>query len=158
MKKILLLNLVFLFSLTKTIACGCSETNESLSKKVEKAFSESDLIIRGKVIDLKIVNTGKHKSSTDPIIYKFEITKVHKGNPKIQIIEITSAESEASCGYKFEFGKSYLVYASKSTYYPSKTNNKFDYVTSLCNRNEKLKNVNKKELRKLEKLNYKNKK
>ena len=152
MKKTFLLILIFLFSITKTLACSCVGTNESLSKKVEKAFIQSDLIIIGKVIDIKIVNTGKFKSSADPIIYKFEIIKAVKGKLKKEIIEIASETNGASCGYKFELGKSYLVYSRKSTHFSSMTNNKFDFVTSLCDRTQKLKNVNKNELQKLKEL------
>ncbi len=153
MKKTSLLILIFLFSITKTFACSCIKTNEPLSKKVKKAFIQSDLIITGKVIDIKIVNTGKFKSSADPIIYKFEIIKVVKGKLKKEIIEIASETNGASCGYRFELGKSYLVYSRKSTHFSSTTNNKFDFVTSLCDRTQKLKNVNRNELKKLKELN-----
>jgi hypothetical protein len=157
MKKPFLLILIFLFSITKTFGCSCIETNESLSKKVEKAFTKSDLIISGKVIDIKIVNKGELKSSADPIIYKFEIIKNIKGKIEKEVIEIVSKESTASCGYKFELGKSYLVYARKSNQFSYNTNNESDFVTSLCDRNQKLKNVNKKEFQKLKKLDCKNK-
>lgn len=155
MKKLFLLIFLFVFSITKTFACSCVETNGSLTEKVRKAFTESDLIISGKVIDIKIVNTGKIKSSADPAVYKFEITKTIKGKLEKKVIEIASAESGTSCGYKFELGESYLVYARKSTHFSSKTKNEFDFVTGLCDRNQKLNKVKKKELRKLKKLNCK---
>lgn len=155
MKKTFLLIFILVFSTTKTFACSCIEINESLTKKVEKAFTNSDLIISGKVIEVILVNTEKIKSSADPIIYKFEITKTIKGKLEKEVIEIASEESGASCGYKFELGKSYLVYARKSTHFASKTKNEFDFVTSLCDRNLMLNKVDKKELRKLKKLNCK---
>jgi len=158
MKKTLLLSLVLLLSATKTFACSCIETNESISKKITKEFDQSDLIITGKVIDIKIVNKEKQKSSFDPIIYKFEVLKNIKGALKTKVIDIVSVESGASCGYKFELGKSYLVYSKKSVYYSSKTKNEYDFATGLCKRNQKLKNVSKKEFRKLEKLSAKKKK
>lgn len=152
MKKTLLLILIFIFSITKTIACGCMKTNESLSKKVEKAYIHSDLIISGKVIDIEIVNKAEMKSSADPIIYKFEIINNIKGKIEKEVIEIVSKESSASCGYKFELGESYLVYARKSNEFSLKTKNEFDFVTSLCDRNQKLRNVKKEEFQKLKKL------
>jgi hypothetical protein len=158
MKKTFLLVLILLFSITKSFACSCAETNESLSKKVEKAFTKSDLIISGKVIDVKIVNKARIISSADPIIYKFEITKIIKGKLNKQVVEIASEERGARCGYKFELGKSYLVYGRKSTHFSSQTNNEFDFVTSLCDRNQKLEIVDKKEFRKLKKLNCKKEK
>jgi len=120
MKKTFLLILIIVFSITESFACDCIRTNESLSKKVEKAFNNSDLIISGRVI------------------------------------EIASEESGASCGYKFEIGKFYLVYARKSTHFAEMTKNEFDFVTSACDRNLKLNKVDEKELLKLNKLNCKN--
>jgi hypothetical protein len=158
MKKIFLLILIFTFSIAKSFACSCIETNESLSEKVQIAFHQADLIISGKVVEIIIVNKARIRSSADPIIYKFEIAKTIKGKIQKEIIEIASETSEASCGYKFELGKSYLVYALKSSHFGELTKNEFDYVTSLCNRNQKLKKVNKKELRKLKNLNCKKKK
>lgn len=158
MKKTFSLILILIFSITETFACSCIETNESLSKKVEKAFTQSDLIISGKVVEIIIVNKTRMKSSADPVIYKFEITKTIKGKVEREVIDIASEISGASCGYKFELGKSYLVYARKSTHFSSKTKNEFDFVTSLCDRNQKLNKVDKKELRKLKKLNCKKEK
>ncbi len=147
MKKALIL--IFLLSFTKSFACSCVEIDESLSKKVERAFNQSDLIISGKVVDIIVVNNSKIKSSADPIIYKFEILKKFKGKIEKQFIEIASEASRASCGYSFELGKSYLVYARKSTHFVKMTKNKFDFVTGLCSRNQELSGVRKKELRKL---------
>ena len=158
MKKIYLLILIFTFSCTKTFACSCIETNESLSQKVEKAFIEADLIITGAVIGIKKFNERKFTYSGNPTIYEFEITKTIRGKVKKEIIEIVSAESDASCGYSFEIGKSYLVYTRKSNEFSSKTKNEFDYITSLCDRNQKIKKVNKKEFEKLEKLKHKERK
>ncbi|MBV7270718.1 hypothetical protein [Winogradskyella luteola] len=158
MKRTFILILVLIFSITETFACSCIQTNEPLSKKVEKAFAQSDLIISGKVVEIKIVNKARMKSSADPIIYKFEITKTLKGKIEKEFIEIASETSGASCGYKFELGKSYLVYARKSTHFAKMTKNKFDFVTGLCDRNQKLNKVDKKELRKLKKLNCRSEK
>jgi hypothetical protein len=155
MKKTFLLILILFLSISESFACSCIRTNESLSVKVEKAFTQADLIIKGTVIGMKKFNDGKYKFSGNPIIYEFEITKTIKGKTEKVIIEIASAESGASCGYNFEMGKSYLVYARKSNEFSFKTKNESDFVTSLCDRNQNLKKVDKKEFRKLKKLKYK---
>jgi hypothetical protein len=155
MKKTFLLILILFLSISESFACTCGSRNESFSKQIKRAFTEADLIISGKVIEIEIVNKARLKSSADPIIYKFEITKTIKGKIEKEIIEIVSKTSGASCGYKFELGKTYLVYARKSNYFSSKTKNKFDFITGLCDRNQILKNFDKKELRKLDKLNCK---
>ncbi len=146
--------ILFIFSMTKTFACRCIENNESLSKKVEKAFAQADLIISGKVVEVKILNNAKDKYSSSPVLYKFEVTRTIKGKSRQEFIEITSEKSAVLCGYTFELGKSYLVYAQKSAYFDKMTKNEFDFVTTLCERNQKLNKVDKKEFRKLNKLNH----
>lgn len=101
------------------------------------------------------MNTAIIKSSADPIIYKFEITETIKGKQKKQVIEIASQRNGSSCGYKFELGKSYLVYSRKSAHFSTKTKNEIDFVTSLCDRNQILENTRKREFRQLKKLNRK---
>jgi Tissue inhibitor of metalloproteinase len=152
MKKAYLIIFIFSLAITKTFACSCIGTNESLSKKVQKSFNQSDLILIGKVIDKELIFNEEYQSSADPVIYKFEVTKIIKGKLKKEIIEIASERSEISCGYEFEIGKSYLVYALRSSHFSSITKNEFDLVTSLCSRNQKLSKVKKEELRKLKKL------
>lgn len=158
MKNTVLLLLISVFSLTTSFACSCIDIEQSLSKKVEQAYSQSDLIISGKVINIEIVNKGTITSSADPLIYKFEVIKFIKGELKTEIIEIASERSGASCGYTFQLGKSYLVYARKSNHFSAKTHNEFDFVTGLCTRNQSLKDVKRKEFRKLKRLNCRNKK
>ncbi len=158
MKKINFLFLLLLFPITNSFACSCIVEDESLSKKVEREFTQSDLIISGKVIDINTGNVENNKPFASPIIYKFEILKKFKGNLEKEVVEIISESSSSMCGYNFEVGKSYLVYAINTTYYSSVTNKKFDFVTSLCNRNQILKAVKKKEMRKLKKINRKEKK
>ncbi|MEX2350514.1 MAG: hypothetical protein WD554_06500 [Flavobacteriaceae bacterium] len=158
MKKLLFLFLLLLFPITNSFACSCIEVDESFSKKVEGGFSKSDLIITGKVVDINTEYVENNKPFGSPILYRFEIIKKLKGNLEKEVVEIISEVDSSMCGYKFEFGKSYLVYAINSTYYSSLTNKEFDFVTSLCSRNQILKNVKKKELQKLKKLNRKEKK
>ena len=154
MKKIaqILLLVLILIPTSKVLACTCIGTNESLSKKVNKAYVESDLIFTGKVISKEIKTNGKYQSSADPVIYKFEIIKKIKGEISVSVIEVVSERDEQSCGYMFEVGKSYLVYSAESTHFTSTTKTKSDFVTGLCRRNQKLNKTRKRELRKLNRL------
>ncbi|NOY48656.1 MAG: hypothetical protein GXO84_10795 [Chlorobi bacterium] len=152
MKKTILLIFIFIISITNIFACTCALLNESLSKKIQESFNQSDLILIGKVIEKELKFNEKYQSSADPVIYKFEVAKIIKGKLKKEIIDIASERSEISCGYEFEIGKSYLVYAIKSSHFSSITKNEFDLVTSLCSRNQKLSKVKREEIRKLKKL------
>ncbi len=153
MKKIFIL--ILFFSITNSFACSCIEMDVSFLKKVERAFTQSDLIISGKVVDINNGAVENKKPFASPVIYKFEILKNFKGKIEREVVEIISEESGSMCGYKFELGKFYIVYARNINYYSSITNNEFDFVTSICTRNQILKNVKKKEVRKLKKLKHK---
>jgi hypothetical protein len=67
-------------------------------------------------------------SSADPVEVTFEVYAVWKG-PAYSTITITTARSGASCGYVFEEGEQYLVYADGSA----------DNLTvSMCSRTQPL--------------------
>ncbi|WP_299124698.1 hypothetical protein [uncultured Winogradskyella sp.] len=153
MNKIILTILLSIFVTTNSVACTCIVINESLSKKVIKSFNQSDFILTGKVISKEDKRSSdKSQSSFDPIIYRFEIKNIIKGNINTRIVAIASPRDGSSCGYSFEIGKSYLVYGRESEQFSSITKNKLDFVSSLCDRNQKLKIVKKRELRKLKRL------
>ncbi|WAC02237.1 hypothetical protein N7U66_00135 [Lacinutrix neustonica] len=152
MKKIVLIIFILLFSITQSFACSCADSDTSLYKKIQNAFNESDLILTGKVIAKELKSNGTHQNSGDPIIYTIEIISVIKGIKKSEVIQIASEMSESNCGYPFEIGKAYLVYATSSTHFSSKTGNDFNFVTSLCYRNQKLSIVKGKEFRILKRL------
>lgn len=90
---------------------------------------------------------------TDAVVYLFEIETTLKGNLIKQTVEVASGIYGGSCGYYFEMGKSYLVYARNFTGSPNGTSAPFEYETSLCDRNQEMAYVHKKELRKLRRLN-----
>ncbi|WP_400080159.1 hypothetical protein [Winogradskyella sp. R77965] len=153
MNQILLTVVLSIFTISNGIACSCITINESLSKKITKSFNQSDFILTGKVISRQAKRSSRqYQSSFDPIIYKFEIKTIIKGNIKTRYVEIASPIDGASCGYSFEVGKFYLVYGRVSDQFSSITENETDLVTGLCNRNRKLRKVKKRELRKLKRL------
>lgn len=45
--------------------------------------------------------------------FTFKINELYKGKIKIDTIEIITGMGHGDCGYEFEIGKSYVVYASK---------------------------------------------
>jgi hypothetical protein len=49
-------------------------------------------------------------SSIDPVLVTFDVSQVWKG-PEFTSLAVSTAQSSASCGYTFEFGRDYLVYA-----------------------------------------------
>lgn len=130
--------LLFIISLciaTSSFACSCKQENETAQQKIEKSYLRSDLILTGKVVEIiKNISNDPTQLDVEPIIYRFEITEFFKGKNKKKIIEISSAPTSSACGYTFTLGTSYLVYSHNGK-------------TSLCDRNQSLKNVTAEELK-----------
>lgn len=153
MKSYILTFFIVFLSLSKAIACTCISEKESLKKKVKKEFLRSDVIFTGNVTAITDLKKRSNRySSGDPIQYTFEIIEQIKGVDTKRKIQIISARSGSSCGYRFQIGKTYMVYAMGSDYYSKDTGNKLDYSTSICSRNNHVARVSKKEKRILRKL------
>ena len=156
MKIKLILFLVVSVAFTNyTNACTCIEEHISLDKKVTKAFEESELVIIGKVIEIKEYQSYPPKTYTgDPIAYTFEIEKIFKGVKTASTVTIISSRDGASCGYRFNKGESYLVFSSLSGYFARQTGEDSIFTTSICKRNQVSTLVRRKELKMLEKLSF----
>lgn len=153
MKPYILAFFIFFIPITNAIGCSCIAEKESLRKKVQKEFLRSDVIFTGNVIAIKDFNTHPTRSSSrDPIQYTFEIIEQIKGVDTKREIQIISERSGSSCGYRFQIGKTYMVYAITSNYHTTTTGNQIDYSTSICSRNNHVARVSKKEKRILKKL------
>lgn len=123
MKKILSVA-VFLILLTslavdipRTYACSCIMPEPPLV-----SMEKSDAVFAGRVTN--IVPPANMMTTLDENKITFDVSTYWKGidrNP----VQIFSAMSSASCGYEFEEGKEYLVYAHESD---------GKLVTGLCTR------------------------
>ncbi|MHA6484259.1 hypothetical protein ACX1C1_20405 [Paenibacillus sp. strain BS8-2] len=86
-------------------ACSCMQP-----VTVEEEKERSDAIFDGTVISSNKPKSSKIFSSADSITWTFEAHEVWKGEVT-PIINVASALSSTSCGYEFQEGKRYLVYA-----------------------------------------------
>jgi hypothetical protein len=102
----LALALLLLASAEKAFACSCPVIPGPEKKQVQQAFSGSVAIFSGEVLEIS-------DSSTDINIWlvKFKVAKSWKGDLNGEVT-ITTAKNSAMCGYSFEIGKQYLVYAN----------------------------------------------
>ena len=108
MKKIFLIAASLLVLNTNSaIACSCLPTTPQQNYKNSKA------VFTGKVIDIvdHSDSTPVASGSLAGFKIRFEVSNVWKGKIEKQQLVLTS-DSSASCGYSFEKGKEYLVYAS----------------------------------------------
>ena len=108
MKKIFLIAASLLvLNTTAANACSCVPTTP------QQSLNNSREVFAGKVIDIVDQSGTNPEASGSLGGFKviFEVSKVWKGKLEKQQVVLTSGSS-ASCGYNFEKGKEYLVYAN----------------------------------------------
>ena len=108
MKKIVLIAASLLI-LTSNAASACFCIPLSPKKK----FRNSRAVFAGKVIDI-MAQSDRNRETSDSLAWfkvTFEVSKVWKGQVDKQQV-VLSAEYSPGCGYSFEKGKEYLVYAN----------------------------------------------
>ena len=102
---LLFLPVLMLASVEMSYACSCLLSPEPLKKQVQGAFSSSDAVFSGEVIEIKASPTNEYD-----VLVKLKINYVWKGESTREIT-IKTARDSSMCGYGFEVGKIYLVYA-----------------------------------------------
>jgi hypothetical protein len=159
-------------------ACKCDGPGT-----VKGSFASSDVVVSGHVLSKELVpysqtvrpdsvSVRKERLKDDKqklqffemnYIFKieFEIVERYKGIELRDTVTIYTAMNSASCGYKFEVGKSYIIYASTKSYMDFMALNKVDrskglerentYWTSHCTRTTEYNNLEADELRLLNK-------
>jgi hypothetical protein len=86
-------------------ACSCAGP-----RPASEVYQESDAVFVGKAVDIK--------SKDHFNIVQFDVDMAWKGVPEGTVL-VKTAESSATCGYDFEQGQNYLVYAHNSSNYLS---------------------------------------
>ena len=125
MKKIVLFVFCFCFLMLlfqeNSFACSCAVAAPlpSLRKQVSGARKESKAVFSGKVVEVN------RNAQSQFITVKFKVENSWKGNIT-QEVSITTGLGSGDCGYSFEVGKSYLVYAYGS--------NENSLQTNICQR------------------------
>ena len=101
---ILLMSSMFLFaSAENSFACSCVASLKPVKQQVKESYADSTAIFSGEVTEI----TSKDEWS---VIVKFKVVKSWKSKLSKEIM-ITTNKQSAMCGYYFEAGKKYLVYA-----------------------------------------------
>lgn len=75
-----------------------------------QAFDRADTVFTGSVKSLRVRRGLFGQSSVDPATAEFEVTQIWKG-PRGETVTIKTVRSEVSCGFEFQEGLEYLVYA-----------------------------------------------
>jgi hypothetical protein len=96
--------LVFLASIQTLYACSCPAPDKALNKQVAQAYGESAAIFSGRVMNAELIDESTFRVT-------LKVAKVWKG--KISgVITIITAKESSMCGYPFETGEKYIVYAN----------------------------------------------
>lgn len=111
----------FLIALTASdiFACSCFQPEGvPIEKQVKDAYTKSTSVFVGEVVEVI------KKPEVYSVTVRFKVEKTWDKNFQKEITLSTASESSL-CGYTFEVGKKYLVYASEN-------NNKL--TTNICTR------------------------
>ena len=109
---ILLSFAVWLFALhpAPARACSCLQPPPP-----DEALRHADAVFAGEVTDFRIAEPVDGVTSSDLYEAAFRVTAVWKGPDADRIKVLTADPSQLLCGYRFEPGVRYLVYAYEST-------------------------------------------
>ncbi len=127
--KIILSSAIVLFLYNITYACSCAATPSP-----RQALKEAKAVFVGEVVSKEVFEV-KDEYGVQPVVrVKFIVSRVWKGVEGTEVIVNTSGYNPA-CGFNFEKGKKYLVYA-----YPDRWKlNVFE--TNICNRTKELRSA-----------------
>lgn len=90
-------------------ACSCLRTS------VTDAFALADVVFTGRVVSIQLGDPLEPgvKSTADPVLIALDVSGYWKG-PVSRVITVTTPQSEMSCGFTFQRGRDYLIYAYKA--------------------------------------------
>lgn len=102
----LLACLLVLAGIDPSPACSCAPPRAPL-----ESLLGADWVFSGTVIEVEII-TGDPPGLWDTLAATFQVGRVFKGQAGSEIV-VHTAKDSAVCGYNFERGQSYLVYAGR---------------------------------------------
>ncbi|WP_239696788.1 hypothetical protein [Paenibacillus oryzisoli] len=112
---------ITIFHAANAYACSCA-----MPQTVEAQFNRSEAVFAGRVLD---VNEQRNVNGSMTKAARFEVSRIWKGASQSQFI-IHTGSGGGDCGFNFEKGKEYLVYAGRSSMYGDKEL----LVTIICDR------------------------
>lgn len=96
-------------------ACSCAiGAGESEEERARGAVEGAQAVFAGEVTGVEDEPVGTVVSTGDPIEVNFDVSRVWKG-PAYETLTVEKARSGASCGYDFDKGRQYLVYADNTS-------------------------------------------
>ena len=94
-------------------ACSCAGSSGTPQERAEEAFSDAGAVFAGEVVDVSEGAPSTVMYAGPPVAVTLQVSEAWKG-PRKESLEVYTGMSSARCGYNFQTGEEYLVYASKS--------------------------------------------
>lgn len=116
-----------MFTNAEVSACSClAQGEETVTQQVSRAKNDARAVFTGKVVEIV------RKPGSSSVVVKLKTEKSWKGTVSKRV-SILTGENSALCGFNFEVGKSYLIYAQGT--------NANDLQTNICTRTAGLTNA-----------------
>lgn len=87
-------------------ACSCA-----VGETPQEALDRATAVFAGRVIEVRPPPRRAVMSSADPTFVIFNVSQAWKGADQTPFV-VSTASDGATCGYNFEVGREYIVYAS----------------------------------------------
>lgn len=120
-----IVSMMTIYTPSSVYACSCAQP-----LTVEEELDRSEAVFTGRVLEVKEIKNLNGYMTKSAL---FEVSEIWKGGAESQIIVHTGGGG-GDCGYHFEEGKEYLVYANLSNMYGDKE----QLVSIMCDRTNKL--------------------
>jgi len=102
------LGVVLLFPPDCAYACSCAMPPGSQEERAERALAESSAVFSGAVVAVEQGTATASGPGNDTVTLR--ASEVWKGSG-LGTLEVRTPSQESACGYAFEEGREYLVYA-----------------------------------------------
>src|SRR5436189_2630892 len=101
---------LFFFSAYSNIACSCAAWS------VCQAYGSAKAVFVGKVIEGKAAErmSDMVTSGTKDLTFKFSVSRAFLGVKKGDVVSVHTGFGFGDCGFPFEKGEDYVVYASEN--------------------------------------------
>ena len=109
------------FAAATAWACSCMPYPDDPREAVQRAWDQSDAVLSGEVTGLRQIAV---EGASPAIEVTLDVARRWKGPGGAQF-KIRTADNSAACGYPFETGAQYLVFASRDA-------ESGHYSTGLC--------------------------
>lgn len=119
---------------SQALACSCIRQGS-----VCESYGNSNAVFIGEVLEMKDAtkDSPSEEIQWTPLKFTFKVTEAFTGVESGKTVEVSTGRGGGDCGYRFEVGETYVVYAY---------DNKGSFGTGICSRTRRLADTDKADL------------